>query len=199
MVLVVQGSSPYKTLDDLIAAAKAKSPASVSFARGGPASSLHVAIEVIKRAAKIEITYVPYRRHRARDQRADGRPRHRGVGRLSDRGGAAQVRHAARRSSPPRPSACRTLPDVPTLTETGIAKYDADIFYGIVAPAKTPPDELAQLSGWFGTALKAPEVQPKLAQQGLFPVGTVRRAVRRLHAPHHRRIRPHHPRGQTSR
>jgi tripartite-type tricarboxylate transporter receptor subunit TctC len=63
------------------------------------------------------------------------------------------------------------LPDVPTLTETGITKYEADIFYGIVAPAKTPADELAKLSGWFGTALKAAEVQPKLAQQGLFPVG----------------------------
>jgi tripartite-type tricarboxylate transporter receptor subunit TctC len=65
-----------------------------------------------------------------------------------------------------------TLPDVPTLTETGIAKYNADIFYGIVAPAKTPAAELAKLSDWFMRALKAPEVQPKLAQQGLFPVGT---------------------------
>jgi tripartite-type tricarboxylate transporter receptor subunit TctC len=38
-------------------------------------------------------------------------------------------------------------------------------------PAKTPADELAKLSDWFGTALKAPDLQPKLAQQGLFPVG----------------------------
>jgi tripartite-type tricarboxylate transporter receptor subunit TctC len=63
------------------------------------------------------------------------------------------------------------LPDVPTLTEVGI-KYEADIFYGIVAPAKTPADSLKQLSGWFANALKAPEMQPKLAKQGLFPVGT---------------------------
>jgi tripartite-type tricarboxylate transporter receptor subunit TctC len=64
------------------------------------------------------------------------------------------------------------LPDVPTFAEAGLTKYEADIFYGIVAPAKTPADMVAQLSGWFSAALKAPEVKPKLAQQGLFPVGT---------------------------
>jgi tripartite-type tricarboxylate transporter receptor subunit TctC len=60
---------------------------------------------------------------------------------------------------------------VPTFAEAGIGAYDADIFYGIVAPAKTPPATLTQLSGWFGAALKATEVQPRLAKQGLFPVG----------------------------
>jgi tripartite-type tricarboxylate transporter receptor subunit TctC len=63
------------------------------------------------------------------------------------------------------------LPDVPIFAEAGVTAYDADIFYGIVAPTKTPPEALNQLSGWFGAALKAPEVQPRLAQQGLFPVG----------------------------
>jgi tripartite-type tricarboxylate transporter receptor subunit TctC len=64
-----------------------------------------------------------------------------------------------------------TLPDVPTLGETGITKYEADIFYGIVAPAKTPPDTIKELSGWFSKAIKSPDMKPKLAQQGLFPVG----------------------------
>ena len=61
---------------------------------------------------------------------------------------------------------------MPTLTETGITKYEAEIFYGLVAPAKTPPDALMQLSDWFATALNAPEIQIKLVQQGLFKVGT---------------------------
>ena len=56
------------------------------------------------------------------------------------------------------------LPDVPTFAETGVTPYDADIFYGIVAPTKTPPEALKQLSDWFGAALRAPEVQPRLAQ-----------------------------------
>ena len=63
------------------------------------------------------------------------------------------------------------LPDVPTLIETGISNYEADIFYGVVAPAKTPPEIVNQLSGLFVSALKAPDMKPKLAQQGLFPVG----------------------------
>jgi len=167
MVLVVQGSSPYKTLNDLIAAAKARP---VVFARGGPASSLHVAIEVLKRAANIEITYVPYGGTAPAINALMG-----GhvtavwadyptvVGQLR----SDQLRGLVTASEKRVP----TLPDVPTLTETGIVKYTADIFYGIVAPAKTPADELAKLSDWFGTALKAPELQPKLAQQGLFPVG----------------------------
>jgi tripartite-type tricarboxylate transporter receptor subunit TctC len=60
---------------------------------------------------------------------------------------------------------------VPTLIETGISNYEADIFYGIVAPAKTPPEIISQLSALFLSALKAPDMKPKLAQQGLFPVG----------------------------
>jgi tripartite-type tricarboxylate transporter receptor subunit TctC len=62
------------------------------------------------------------------------------------------------------------LPNVPTLAETGISPYAAEIFYGIVAPAKTPASTVAQLSGWFSTAMQAPEVKPRLAQQGLLPV-----------------------------
>jgi tripartite-type tricarboxylate transporter receptor subunit TctC len=64
-----------------------------------------------------------------------------------------------------------TLPDVPTFAEAGLGSYEADIFYGIVAPAATPEERLRQLIGWFTAALKAPETAPKLAQQGLFPVG----------------------------
>ena len=59
MVLVVLGSSPYRTLNDLIAAVRAK-PGELAFASGGPGSSLHIAIEVLKRAANLNITYVPY-------------------------------------------------------------------------------------------------------------------------------------------
>ena len=64
-----------------------------------------------------------------------------------------------------------TLPDVPTLDETGLTKYDADIFYGIVAPAKTPGEVLTRLSDWFLAALDAPDTKPKLAAQGLFRAG----------------------------
>src|SRR5262245_35496055 len=59
MLLVVNGASPYATLADLIAAGRAN-PGALSFASGGPGSSLHVAIEVLKRGARIEGHYVPF-------------------------------------------------------------------------------------------------------------------------------------------
>jgi tripartite-type tricarboxylate transporter receptor subunit TctC len=61
------------------------------------------------------------------------------------------------------------LPGVPIMEETGITKYVADIFYGIVAPAKTPPEALKHLTELFTTAMSAPDMKAKFAQQGMFP------------------------------
>ena len=169
IVLVVNAASPYRTLADLVAAARGK-PGELSLASGGPASSLHVAFEVVKRAADVNMTYVPY-------------------------GGSApainallgghvtsvfadyptivnQLKSGALRALvTTSPARAEMLPEVPTLTETGLSKYEAEIFYGLVAPAKTPGETLAQLSGALKGALEAPEMKPKLAQQGLLPVG----------------------------
>ena len=170
MVLVVLGSSPYRTLDDLIAAARAK-PGELAFASGGPGSSLHVAIEVLKRAANINVTYVPYGGTAPAVNALMGN--HVAAVWADYPTVVSQLDSGTLRGLVTTSRArVETLPDVPTLGETGISNYDADIFYGVVAPAKTPPDALAQLSGWFSSAVKAPDMKPKLAQQGLFPVGT---------------------------
>jgi tripartite-type tricarboxylate transporter receptor subunit TctC len=168
MILVVQGSAPYKTLADLIGAAREK-PGSVVFASGGPGSSLHVAIEVLKRAANIQATYVPYGGTAPSINALLG-------GHVTavwaDYPTVVEQLKAGTLRGLVTTSAKRvaTLPDVPTFAETGVSTYEADIFYGLVAPAKTPPDLLGQLSGWFGAAMKASDMQPKLARQGLFPV-----------------------------
>ena len=62
------------------------------------------------------------------------------------------------------------LPAVPTVAEAGFKDYDLDIWYGLVAPAKTPKGALAQLADWMSAAVTAPDMKPKLAQQGLYPV-----------------------------
>jgi len=168
IVLVVQGSSPYKRLSDLIAAAHAK-PGELSVA-GSPASSLQIAYEVFKRAAKVDMTYVPF----AGTPPALNNLMGSHVTAVSAdypsvaphlKSGAlrALVTANAQRVEP--------LPDVPTFAEAGLGKYEAEIFYGYVAPTKTPQDQLALLTGWFKTAVKAAEVKPKLDVQGLFPVG----------------------------
>jgi tripartite-type tricarboxylate transporter receptor subunit TctC len=170
MVLVVRGESPYKTLQDLIADARAN-PGKIIFSSGGPASSLHVSIEVLRLAAKLDIVYVPYPGNGPAVNALMG-----GhvttvwadyptvVSQLQ----AGTLRGLVTTSGKRVPM----LPNVPTLKETGLSNYEADIFYGIVAPAKTPTDKLKQLSDWFSGALKAPDMQPKLDKQGLLPVGT---------------------------
>ena len=170
MVLVVLGSSPYRTLGDLVAAARAK-PGELAFASGGPGSSLHVAIEVLKRAANISVTYVPYGGTAPAINALMGN--HVAAVWADYPTVVSQLKSGTLRGLVTTSRArVASLPAVPTLGETGISNYEADIFYGVVAPAKTPPDALAQLSGWFSGALKAPDMKPKLAQQGLFPVGT---------------------------
>jgi tripartite-type tricarboxylate transporter receptor subunit TctC len=169
MVLVVKGDSPYRTLDDLLAAARAK-PGELSLASGGPASSLHVAFEVVRRAADVNMTYVPYGGTAPAINALLG-------GHVTSVFAdyptvVSQLKSGTLRGLvTASPARVEPLPDVPTLAETGLSKYEAEIFYGIVAPARTPAEPLARLSGWFAAALKAPEMKPKLDQQGLFAVG----------------------------
>jgi tripartite-type tricarboxylate transporter receptor subunit TctC len=60
---------------------------------------------------------------------------------------------------------------VPTVAESGFKDFEADLWYGMVAPAKTPAETLSQLAGLFIAALESPEIRPKLDLQGLYPVG----------------------------
>jgi tripartite-type tricarboxylate transporter receptor subunit TctC len=165
MVLVVQGSSTIKTLKELVDEAKA---GKIAFASGGPASSLHVAIEVLKLAQKLDSSYVPYGGTAPAINALMGghvQAVWADYPTVVSHIKAGTLRPIVTTSSGP----IDELPGVPTLNSTGIARHEADIFYGIMAPAKTPPDILAQLAGWFEAAMKTEDVKPKLAQQGLFP------------------------------
>jgi tripartite-type tricarboxylate transporter receptor subunit TctC len=167
MVLVVQGSAPWKTVQELVAAMKEKP--GMAFASGGPASSLHVAIEVLRLATNTTISYVPYGGTAPAVNALMG-----GhvqavwadfptvVSQLAAGTLRGLVTTSAKRSE--------LMPNVPTLTETGISNYSADIFYGYMAPAKTPPDALKNLANTFVTAMKASDMKPKLDKQGMAPV-----------------------------
>jgi len=128
MVLVVLGSSPYRTLNDLITAARAK-PGELAFASGGPGSSLHIAIEVLKRAANINITYVPYGGTAPAINALMGN--HVAAVWADYPTVVSQLNSGTLRGLVTTSHArIETLPDVPTLGETGISKYEAEIFYG---------------------------------------------------------------------
>ena len=169
MLLIVNSASPYRTLADFIAAARAK-PGELSVA-GAPASSLQVFYEVIKRSAGIQLTYVPFPGTAPAINALLG-------GHVTAVSAdyptvVSQLQSGAMRALvTASPARVEALPDVPTLADTGVSKYEAEIFYGIVAPAKTPPAAMTQLTGYFSGALKDADMKPKLAKQGLLPVGT---------------------------
>ena len=169
LVLVVNASSPYRTLADLIGAARAK-PGGTGFLERRAGVLLAHRHRGAQARGDINVTYVPY---------AGTAP---SINALL--GGhvtavfadyptvVSQLQSGTLRGLVTTSRArVEALPDVPTFAETGVSKYEADIFYGYVAPAKTPAAMITQLSGWFSAALKAPENKPKLAKQGLFPVG----------------------------
>jgi tripartite-type tricarboxylate transporter receptor subunit TctC len=167
MPLVVQSSAPWKTVQELVADAKAN-PGKITFASGGPATSLHVAIEVLRLATKIDINYVPYGGTApAMNALLGGHVQAVWadyptiVSQLKSGTLRALVSTSAKRLD--------VLPGVPIMEETGITKYVADIFYGIVAPAKTPPEAIKHLSEMFTAAMNTPEMKAKFDQQGLFP------------------------------
>jgi tripartite-type tricarboxylate transporter receptor subunit TctC len=170
LVLIIDAKLPHKTVVELVADAKAN-PGKITFASGGPATSLHVAIEVLRLASKIDTNYVPY---------GGSGP---AINALM--GGHVQAVWAdyptvvsqlkggtLRALVTTSPKRIDQLPGVPTLTETGIVKYEAEIFYGIVAPAKTPPDVLKSTAAMLTKAMNTPEMKEKFALQGLFPDGT---------------------------
>jgi tripartite-type tricarboxylate transporter receptor subunit TctC len=64
-----------------------------------------------------------------------------------------------------------SLADVPTIAESGYKDFEAEGWYGVVAPARTSKETVSQLAGWFIAALQVPEVKARLAIQGLYPVG----------------------------
>jgi tripartite-type tricarboxylate transporter receptor subunit TctC len=164
LVLVVQASSPAKSLKDLIALAKAQ-PGSLTYGSAGNGGSGHLASELLKLTTKIDVLHVPYK---------GGAPAMTDLlgGRLSfmlnnpleviANVKSGRLRALAVASSKRIPM----LPDVPTFAEAGVPGYDASVWWGLVAPAKTPKDIVAKLSSEALKALEDEGVKEKLSNLG---------------------------------
>jgi tripartite-type tricarboxylate transporter receptor subunit TctC len=169
-VIAVNSGSAYRTLADLLEAARAK-PGTLTLASIGPASATHIAFEALKRAAKVDMTFVPYSGTSLAVSALLGDHVTSFFGNYTDVGEqlkAGKLRALATASS----ARIQALPDVPTIAESGYQDFALDVWFGLFAPAKTPKQTVSDLAGWFTAALQAPETRAKLAGQGLFPVGT---------------------------
>lgn len=168
-LVAVNAGAPYKTLGELVAAAKAK-PGELTIAANGPGTIQHLAAELLKRATGTSMTYVPY---------PGGNPAINALlGSHVTTVVANYVEFAPQLSAGKlRPLATTSakridpLPDLPTVTELGYP-LEATAWFGIAAPARTPPQVVDAIGAWFVAALNAPEVRPVLTTQGLYPVGT---------------------------
>lgn len=168
-LILVNGASPYRTLADLLDAARAK-PGELTLASFGPASATHIAFEMLKRAANVNLTFVPYPSTPPTINALLG-------GHVTSVivGYAEAVEHLKsgklRALATGSPTRMEALPNVPTVAESGYKDYEIDLWFGVVAPAKTPKKTVSQLAGWFTAALQAPEVKANLVTQALYPVG----------------------------
>jgi tripartite-type tricarboxylate transporter receptor subunit TctC len=169
MVFVVNSASPYRTLADLLDAARAK-PGDLTLASVGPGTPQHVGFEMLKRAADITLTYVPYPGSAPTVNALLGEhvtSLHTGYTAVVEQLKAGKLRALATSSR----TRIEPLPEVPTVAESGYKDYEAAQWYGVLAPAKTPKETVSQLTGWLVSALQVPEVKAKLVLQGLYPVG----------------------------
>ena len=190
-LIVVNGASPFRTLTDLLSAARAK-PGELTLASAGPASSPHIAIETLKRAANVNINYIPYQGSTPAVNALLGDHL---TAVMASYPNVAELTRTGKLRALASGSAARIepMPDLPTVAESGFKDFEADIWFGVVAPAGTPKETLAQFVSWFTAAIQAPEIKSKLAVQGMFPAGICGAEygafTRKQHADYGRAIR----------
>jgi len=167
-LIVVNSDSPYRTLADLIKAAHAQ-PGTLTLATIGPATSSQMAFEMLKHAAKANITFVPFAGYTPAIQALLGNQVTTALADFSTLQGQLQTGKLRALATTAR-KRIKSLPDVPTVAESG---YDVEqeFFGGVVAPAKTPKETVSNLIALFTAAMQKPEIQTKFASLGFFPGG----------------------------
>jgi len=168
-ILLVRADSPFKTLGDMIAQASAK-PASLSFGHAGTGTSTHLAGELLKNLAKIDLNAIPYKggAPSINDLLGGQIPMSfnngpESVGQLE----AGTVRALAVTTASRAPF----LPNVPSMAEA-VPGYDTEVWWGLLGPAGMPSDLLAKLSHDFVAALNTEPVKERLAKLGASPIGS---------------------------
>ena len=167
-VLVVRADNPANSVKDLVEMAKAK-PGALPFASTGVGSTTHLALELFQTAAGIKFVHVPYRGAApALTDLLGGQVEafYADVPVLMPQIAAGKVKPLGAASGQRNPM----LPNVPTLAEIGYPDTQSDNWYGLLAPAKTPPAVIAKLNAAFVTAINDPVVKDKLIKSGAIPI-----------------------------
>jgi tripartite-type tricarboxylate transporter receptor subunit TctC len=168
-ILLVRADSPFKTLGDMIAQARAK-PGSLSFGHAGNGTSTHLAGELLKNLAKIDMAAISYK---------GGAPAINDLlgGQISMSFNNAPEALGQLEAGTLRALAVTTasrtsfLPNVPAISET-VPGYDTEVWWGLLGPAGMPPDLVGKLSQDFVAALNTEPVKERLSKLGASPIGS---------------------------
>jgi tripartite-type tricarboxylate transporter receptor subunit TctC len=169
-VIAVNAATPYKKLDDLIKAEKAK-PKSISFASAGMATPSHLACEMVNFQTGTQFEHVPYKGNAPAV--ADLMGGHIPV-MCNNLGGtlpymsSGQIRILAQTGK----TRSTAVPDVPTFAELGISGLEAGLWMGLVAPKGTPPEVIKTLNQALAKAMASPALKEKMQQLGATPLPT---------------------------
>ncbi len=169
MLVVVPDDAPARTVKDLIVAAKAK-PGSVNFGSAGVGSQVHLAGENFANAAGIDIVHVPYKGEAPAYTDLIAHQTQMMVGNFAAASallGKGRLRALAVTGKQRSP----LLPDVPTVAESGLPGFENTGWFGLLAPAGTPPAILAKVQADSVKVLAATDMKARLYVQGMTPVG----------------------------
>lgn len=175
-LIAVNPAQPIKSMADLVAAAKA-APGKLAFASVGAGTPSHIAGELLKLKAGIDLLHIPYKGGGPAATDAMG-----GQVPMIIATMPAIISHA--RSGKLRPLAVTTLkrspgaPDIPTVAEAlNMPDYEVDSWYAMFAPAKTPAPVIARMQAEVAKAIQLPDVKAKLLEQGGDTVGSTPEAL----------------------
>ncbi|MPS27711.1 tripartite tricarboxylate transporter substrate binding protein [Pigmentiphaga sp.] len=164
IVIVTQANSPFKTLADVVAAAKA-APGSITYGSPGSGTTIHLAGEIFKEAAKIDIRHIPYKGSNAAMMDVL-------AGNVNLMVSSVPSAMAQIQSGKLRPLAVTSakrstsLPDVPTVAELGYKGFDVSTWYGLFMPAGTPGEIVATVNTAVNRLLAMPETREAIHAQG---------------------------------
>jgi tripartite-type tricarboxylate transporter receptor subunit TctC len=168
LVVVVHPSVPAKTLKEFIALAKSQ-PGKLNYASSGQGTPYHMAGELFKSMAGIDLVHVPYRNSgEARNGVIGGQVQMMidSVTTMAPNVNQGQVRALATTGK----TRSSVLPDVPAVEEAGLSGYEATIWLGLMAPAGTPKPIIERLNTAINAAIKRPEIIKLWADQGAIPM-----------------------------
>ena len=166
-VLVVHPSLPARTLKEFVAYAKAN-PGKINYASSGVGFSTHLTMELFKTTAGIDLVHVPYKAgSQGNTEVLAGQVKTEFANLPSQLSNIRAGKLVALAVTSAKRNA--ELPDVPTVIESGYPGFEVTVWYGLCAPAKTPPEIVVKLEASVVKALSAPDLRQKFAVQGVEP------------------------------